>query len=130
MVLHLHAREADGTPTQDRAAFARLVEGIRTAGCDAVLGLYRGMVRRQPGTVRYRSETYPSVTSGGPSRSQAGGSESQAIRLRLRLHMDADALALSSGLRVYAGGANVGYLRPVETGARNSRHWAALYSTT
>ena len=41
-VLHLHAREDDGTPTQDRAAFARLVEGIRTAGCDAILNLSTG----------------------------------------------------------------------------------------
>ena len=41
-VLHLHAREADGTPTQDRAAFALLVDGIRSAGCDAVLNLSTG----------------------------------------------------------------------------------------
>jgi 3-keto-5-aminohexanoate cleavage enzyme len=41
-VLHLHAREADGTPTQDRAAFERLLEGIRAAGCDAVLNLSTG----------------------------------------------------------------------------------------
>jgi 3-keto-5-aminohexanoate cleavage enzyme len=41
-VLHLHAREDDGTPTQDRAAFERLVEGIRAAGCDAVLNLSCG----------------------------------------------------------------------------------------
>jgi 3-keto-5-aminohexanoate cleavage enzyme len=41
-VLHLHAREDDGTPTQDREAFAKLVEGIRAAGCDAVLNLSTG----------------------------------------------------------------------------------------
>lgn len=41
-VLHLHAREEDGTPTQDRAAFAQLVDGIRAAGCDAVLNLSTG----------------------------------------------------------------------------------------
>jgi 3-keto-5-aminohexanoate cleavage enzyme len=41
-VLHLHAREDDGTPTQDRDTFARLVDGIRDAGCDAVLNLSTG----------------------------------------------------------------------------------------
>jgi 3-keto-5-aminohexanoate cleavage enzyme len=41
-LLHLHAREDDGTPTQDRDAFARLVDGIRAAGCDAVLNLSCG----------------------------------------------------------------------------------------
>src|SRR3712207_4856834 len=41
-VLHLHAREDDGTPTQDRAAFERLVDGIRDAGCDAILNLSTG----------------------------------------------------------------------------------------
>lgn len=41
-VLHLHARDDDGTPTQDRDAFAHLVEGIRAAGCDAILNLSTG----------------------------------------------------------------------------------------
>lgn len=41
-LLHLHAREDDGTPTQGRDAFARLVDGIRAAGCDAVLNLSCG----------------------------------------------------------------------------------------
>jgi 3-keto-5-aminohexanoate cleavage enzyme len=41
-VLHLHARADDGTPTQDRAAFEWLVDGIRGAGCDAVLNLSCG----------------------------------------------------------------------------------------
>ncbi|CAA9527764.1 MAG: hypothetical protein AVDCRST_MAG79-654 [uncultured Thermoleophilia bacterium] len=41
-VLHLHAREADGTPTQDAAAFATLVDAIRAEGCDAVLNLSCG----------------------------------------------------------------------------------------
>ena len=41
-MLHLHAREDDGTPTQDRDAFAHLVDGIRGAGCDAVLNLSTG----------------------------------------------------------------------------------------
>jgi 3-keto-5-aminohexanoate cleavage enzyme len=41
-VLHLHAREEDGTPTQDREAFRVLVEGIRDAGCDAIINLSCG----------------------------------------------------------------------------------------
>lgn len=41
-VIHLHAREDDGTPTQDRGAFARLVDGMRERGCDAVLNLSCG----------------------------------------------------------------------------------------
>jgi 3-keto-5-aminohexanoate cleavage enzyme len=41
-VLHLHAREADGTPTQDPAAFARLVAAIEAEGCDAILNLSCG----------------------------------------------------------------------------------------
>lgn len=41
-VLHLHAREDDGTPTQDHSAFARIVDGIRAGGCDAILNLSTG----------------------------------------------------------------------------------------
>jgi 3-keto-5-aminohexanoate cleavage enzyme len=41
-VVHLHAREADGTPTQDVAAFRVLVEGLREAGCDAIVNLSCG----------------------------------------------------------------------------------------
>ena len=41
-VLHLHAREADGTPTQDVEAFRVLVDGIRDAGCDAIINLSTG----------------------------------------------------------------------------------------
>jgi 3-keto-5-aminohexanoate cleavage enzyme len=41
-VLHLHAREADGTPTQDPDAFARLVDAIEAEGCDAILNLSCG----------------------------------------------------------------------------------------
>jgi 3-keto-5-aminohexanoate cleavage enzyme len=41
-VLHLHAREPDGTPTQDVAWFRPLVDGIRAAGCDAILNLSTG----------------------------------------------------------------------------------------
>jgi 3-keto-5-aminohexanoate cleavage enzyme len=41
-VIHLHARTEDGTPTQDRAAFATLVDGIRERGCAAILNLSCG----------------------------------------------------------------------------------------
>jgi 3-keto-5-aminohexanoate cleavage enzyme len=41
-VLHLHAREDDGTPTQDAAAFTVLVDGLRDAGCDAIVNLSCG----------------------------------------------------------------------------------------
>jgi 3-keto-5-aminohexanoate cleavage enzyme len=41
-VLHLHAREEDGTPTQDVDAFRTLVDGIRAAGCDAIINLSTG----------------------------------------------------------------------------------------
>ncbi len=41
-VLHLHAREPDGTPTQDREAFRHLTDRIRDAGCDAILNLSTG----------------------------------------------------------------------------------------
>ncbi len=41
-VLHLHAREPDGTPTQDPAWFVPLLDGLRAAGCDAVVNLSCG----------------------------------------------------------------------------------------
>jgi 3-keto-5-aminohexanoate cleavage enzyme len=41
-VLHLHAREQDGTPTQGADDFGLLVEGLRAAGCDAVINLSCG----------------------------------------------------------------------------------------
>ena len=41
-VLHLHAREPDGTPTQDRERFRELVDRIRDAGCDAIINLSTG----------------------------------------------------------------------------------------
>ena len=41
-VIHLHAREEDGTPTQDRERFALLVDQLCDAGCDAVLNLSCG----------------------------------------------------------------------------------------
>ena len=41
-VLHLHAREPDGTPTQDVQWFRPLVDGLRDAGCDAIVNLSTG----------------------------------------------------------------------------------------
>jgi 3-keto-5-aminohexanoate cleavage enzyme len=41
-VIHLHARRADGQPTQDVAVFRELVERIRRSGCDAILNLSTG----------------------------------------------------------------------------------------
>jgi 3-keto-5-aminohexanoate cleavage enzyme len=41
-VLHLHAREEDGTPTQDAGRFALLVDRLREAGCDAIVNLSTG----------------------------------------------------------------------------------------
>jgi 3-keto-5-aminohexanoate cleavage enzyme len=40
--IHLHAREEDGTPTQDPRAYRVLVEGVRERGCDAILNLSCG----------------------------------------------------------------------------------------
>jgi 3-keto-5-aminohexanoate cleavage enzyme len=41
-VVHLHAREPDGTPTQDVAAFQIMVDRLRDAGCDAIINLSCG----------------------------------------------------------------------------------------
>jgi 3-keto-5-aminohexanoate cleavage enzyme len=41
-VIHLHAREPDGTPSVRAGRYAPLVEGIRAGGCDAVLNLACG----------------------------------------------------------------------------------------
>jgi 3-keto-5-aminohexanoate cleavage enzyme len=41
-VIHLHAREEDGTPTQDPAVYSRLVDAIRERGCEAILNLSCG----------------------------------------------------------------------------------------
>lgn len=41
-VVHIHAREADGTPTQSVQRYAEIVEGVRARGCDAVLNLSTG----------------------------------------------------------------------------------------
>ncbi len=41
-VLHLHAREEDGTPTQDTERYRMLVDRIHDAGCRAILNLSCG----------------------------------------------------------------------------------------
>lgn len=41
-VIHLHAREPDGTPSVRAERYAPLVEGIRAGGCDAILDLACG----------------------------------------------------------------------------------------
>jgi 3-keto-5-aminohexanoate cleavage enzyme len=41
-VIHLHAREPDGTPSVSAERYAPLVEGIRAGGCDAILNLACG----------------------------------------------------------------------------------------
>ena len=41
-VIHLHAREADGTPTQDREAYRGLVDALSRAGCEAIVNLSCG----------------------------------------------------------------------------------------
>jgi 3-keto-5-aminohexanoate cleavage enzyme len=41
-VIHIHARDEDGVPTQRLDRFAGIVDGIRAAGCDAILNLSTG----------------------------------------------------------------------------------------
>ncbi|MDP4014979.1 MAG: 3-keto-5-aminohexanoate cleavage protein [Candidatus Nanopelagicales bacterium] len=41
-VLHIHARDADGRACADVGLFARIVDGLRSAGCDALLNLTTG----------------------------------------------------------------------------------------
>ena len=41
-IVHLHARDDTGTPTQDSAVYRTLVERIRERGCDAILNLSTG----------------------------------------------------------------------------------------
>lgn len=41
-ILHLHARDPAGRATSDVAVFRRIVEGLRAAGCDAILNLTTG----------------------------------------------------------------------------------------
>ena len=69
-VVHLHAREADGTPTQDVEAFRMLVDGIRAEGCDAIINLSCGTAggravrdeRLQPLTLRPEMASFDSGT--------------------------------------------------------------------
>jgi len=41
-IIHLHAREEDGTPTQDVERFRLVVDSLRAADCDAILNLSTG----------------------------------------------------------------------------------------
>ncbi|MHB8689191.1 MAG: beta-keto acid cleavage family enzyme [Candidatus Dormibacteraceae bacterium] len=41
-VIHLHARDQDGTPTQDKEVYRLLVDKIVSTGCDAILNLSTG----------------------------------------------------------------------------------------
>jgi 3-keto-5-aminohexanoate cleavage enzyme len=41
-VIHLHARDEHGTPTQDVATYRMLIERIREHGCEAILNLSTG----------------------------------------------------------------------------------------
>jgi 3-keto-5-aminohexanoate cleavage enzyme len=41
-IIHLHAREEDGTPTQALDRFSPVVEALREAGCEAILNLSTG----------------------------------------------------------------------------------------
>jgi 3-keto-5-aminohexanoate cleavage enzyme len=41
-IVHLHARDEQGTPTQDSAIYRTLVERIRERGCEAILNLSTG----------------------------------------------------------------------------------------
>ncbi len=41
-ILHIHARNKDGKPTGDVNVFKEIVDGLRSAGCDAVLNLSTG----------------------------------------------------------------------------------------
>jgi 3-keto-5-aminohexanoate cleavage enzyme len=41
-IIHLHARDEDGTPTQDADIFKHLMEGIRGRGCEAIINVSTG----------------------------------------------------------------------------------------
>src|SRR5262249_58127008 len=41
-IVHLHARDKDGVPTQDLTIYAELVERSEARGCDAILNLSTG----------------------------------------------------------------------------------------
>jgi 3-keto-5-aminohexanoate cleavage enzyme len=53
-ILHIHARDADGEPTQAIEWFKPIIDGLRAAGCDAILNLSTGSAGgRAHGTNRY-----------------------------------------------------------------------------
>jgi 3-keto-5-aminohexanoate cleavage enzyme len=53
-MLHLHAREEDGEPTQRVERFVPVVEGLRAAGCEAILNVSTGSAGgRAAGAIRY-----------------------------------------------------------------------------
>jgi 3-keto-5-aminohexanoate cleavage enzyme len=64
-MLHIHAREEDGEPTQRLERFAPIVQGLEAAGCEAILNLSTGSAGgRASGTVRYQClELAPEVAS-------------------------------------------------------------------
>jgi len=41
-IIHIHARDPDGVPTQDASIYATLVDRIQSAGCAAILNLSTG----------------------------------------------------------------------------------------
>ena len=54
-MLHIHARDENGEPTQGREYFAPIVENLRNAGCEAVLNLSTGSAGgRAAGAIRYQ----------------------------------------------------------------------------
>jgi 3-keto-5-aminohexanoate cleavage enzyme len=69
-VIHLHAREPDGTPTQDVEAFRVLVDALRDAGCEAIVNLSCGSAggrserddRLQPLSLRPEMASFDSGT--------------------------------------------------------------------
>lgn len=55
-IVHLHARDDDGTPTQDVEWFRPVVEALREAGCEAILNLSTGSAGGRVGGVPKRWE--------------------------------------------------------------------------
>ena len=57
-VLHIHAREEGGEPTQRVERYTPIVEALRAAGCDAILNLSTGSAGgRAAGPIRYECLT-------------------------------------------------------------------------
>lgn len=53
-MLHIHAREEDGEPTQRIERFRPIVDGLRAVGCEAILNLSTGSAGgRAAGPIRY-----------------------------------------------------------------------------